>query len=177
MSVKTVIALLGTACMAGGRAHTWQGGMCGRGAGVCGVGTMRGRRDGHYSGRPAFLLVPLLFFLSSFYSCNLSMKKRNRNQKLLSTSTICMSITDAANILNSIQHKKKLTNNSSTVVLHFSKLIRLIAHISFRGLHQADCTTAVAPAPTSNKNAVVDEHLHLMPPTLRIKMKNKNAFQ
>ena len=57
--------------------------------------------------------------------------------------------------------QKKLTNNSSTVVLHFSKLIRLIAHISFRGLHQADCTTAVAPAPTSNKNAVVDEHLHL----------------
>ena len=40
-----------------------------------------------------------------------------------------------------------LTSSSSTVVLHFSKLIRLMAHLSFLGLHMAACTTAVAPAP------------------------------
>ena len=40
-----------------------------------------------------------------------------------------------------------LTNNSSTVVLHFSRLIRLMAHVSLRGRHSADWTTAVAPAP------------------------------
>ena len=54
------------AYMAGGGMHG--GGMCGRGAGVYGVGTMRGRRDGHYSGRNAFLLVPLLLFFIQFLS-------------------------------------------------------------------------------------------------------------
>lgn len=32
-------------------------------------------------------------------------------------------------------------------VFHFSKLIRLIAHFSLRGLQNAACTTAVAPTP------------------------------
>ena len=41
-----------------------------------------------------------------------------------------------------------LTSNSSTVVLHFSRFILLIAQYSCRGLHTAACTTAVAPAPT-----------------------------
>jgi hypothetical protein len=40
-----------------------------------------------------------------------------------------------------------LASSSSTVVLHFSRLIRLMAHLSFLGLHMAACTTAVAPAP------------------------------
>jgi len=40
-----------------------------------------------------------------------------------------------------------ITNNSSTVVSHFSKLIFLIAHFSLRGLQSATWTTAVAPDP------------------------------
>lgn len=40
-----------------------------------------------------------------------------------------------------------LTSNSSILVWHFSKLILFIATRSCRGLHNAACTTAVAPLP------------------------------
>lgn len=40
-----------------------------------------------------------------------------------------------------------LTNSSSILVWHFSKLIRFIATRSCLGLHSAACTTAVAPLP------------------------------
>jgi len=43
------------------------------------------------------------------------------------------------------------TSSSSTVVLHFSRLIRLTAHFSLRGLQTADCTTAVAPEPATHQ--------------------------
>jgi len=46
-----------------------------------------------------------------------------------------------------------ITNNSSTVVSHFSKLIFFTAHFSFRGLQSATWTIAVAPDPIKkNKN-------------------------
>jgi len=48
-----------------------------------------------------------------------------------------------------------LTSSSSTVVLHFSRLIRLTAHFSLRGLHIADWTTAVAPEP------ILQQHIQL----------------
>jgi len=47
--------------------------------------------------------------------------------------------------------KNMITNNSSTVVSHFSKLIFFTAHFSFRGLQSATWTTAVAPDPIKNK--------------------------
>ena len=56
------------------------------------------------------------------------------------------------------ENQLKLTNSSSTVVLHFSKLILLIAHFSFRGRHSAACTTAVAPAPGKLKFRVLYLH-------------------
>jgi len=44
----------------------------------------------------------------------------------------------------------RLTSNSSTVVLHFSRFILFTAHFSLRGLQTADWTTAVAPDPASH---------------------------
>jgi hypothetical protein len=43
---------------------------------------------------------------------------------------------------------KLLANNSSMLVFHFSRFIRLIAHFSCLGLQKAPWTTAVAPTPT-----------------------------
>lgn len=35
------------------------------------------------------------------------------------------------------------------LVFHFSRFIRFMAHFSLRGLQKAECTTAVAPTPTT----------------------------
>jgi hypothetical protein len=42
-----------------------------------------------------------------------------------------------------------LTNNSSMLVFHFSRFIRLMAHFSCLGLQKAPWTTAVAPTPAA----------------------------
>jgi len=58
--------------------------------------------------------------------------------------------------------KNVITNNSSTVVSHFSKLIFLIAHFSFRGLQSATWTTAVAPDPVKqNIQITLTVHDHV----------------
>lgn len=45
-----------------------------------------------------------------------------------------------------------LTRSSSMLVFHFSRLIRLIAHLSFLGLQYAVWTVAVAPTPDAGKH-------------------------
>lgn len=44
-----------------------------------------------------------------------------------------------------------LTSSSSILVFHFSRFILLMAHFSFRGIHSAEWTTAVAPIPGGEK--------------------------
>lgn len=44
------------------------------------------------------------------------------------------------------------------LVFHFSRFIRLMAHFSFRGLQNAECTTAVAPTPTQDILSVLYHH-------------------
>lgn len=50
-------------------------------------------------------------------------------------------------------HFQLLTNSSSILVWHFSRLIRLMATFSFLGLQNAACTTAVAPLPEEKNQA------------------------
>jgi len=69
-----------------------------------------------------------------------------------------------------------LTKSSSTVVLHFSRLILLMATSSFRGLQNAACTTAVAPAPEENIVNVQDARLFITKRLTEISQNNQPSY-